>query len=95
MNAALRLVDSPVWSIVGWSLLHYLWVGAAIGVAAWLMKRAVRPLSPQVRYAVAVFLFATMAIAPVAIAWRVSENVHDAPATVALRTRKAGSERSL
>ncbi|RIK78916.1 MAG: hypothetical protein DCC68_14250 [Planctomycetota bacterium] len=72
MNAALRLVDSPAWTIAGWSLLHYLWIGAVLGVAAWLLRRAVRPLSPQARYAAAVATFAALAVAPPCIAWRVA-----------------------
>lgn len=72
MNAGLRLVDSPAWDIVGWSLLHYLWIGAALGGAAWLLRRAVRPLSPPARYAVAVATFAALAVAPPLVAWRVA-----------------------
>ena len=30
-------VDSPAWTIAGWSLLHYLWVGALIGGVAWML----------------------------------------------------------
>jgi beta-lactamase regulating signal transducer with metallopeptidase domain len=79
MNAALRLVDTEAWSIAGWSLLHYVWIGAVLGVLAWMVKRAARPLSPQARYAVAVLMLAALAIAPPVIAWRVTIHHTNAP----------------
>jgi len=66
------LVDSPAWTIAGWSLLHYLWVGTLIGGVAWTLKRAVRPLAPQARYAVAVVMCVLLAVAPPVVAWRVA-----------------------
>lgn len=71
-------VDSPAWTIAGWSLLHYLWVGALLGCVAWTLKRAVRPLAPQARYAVALLMFVLLAVAPPVVAWRVATQ----PATI-------------
>jgi hypothetical protein len=61
-----------VWLIVGWTMLHYLWVGAALGLGAWLARRIAERLVAPVRYAAALSCLALLAFAPVAIAWNVA-----------------------
>ena len=34
------LTASPVWTAAGWTMLHLVWVGAAIGLMAALLRRA-------------------------------------------------------
>jgi beta-lactamase regulating signal transducer with metallopeptidase domain len=55
------------WRLAGWTMLHYLWVGAALGLAAFAARRAVQGFSPQIRYGVAVACLALIAAAPIGI----------------------------
>ncbi len=66
MSDALRLVDHPLVSTLGWALLHFVWQGALIGLAAFVLLRLVRPRQASVRYLVGVTTLAAMLIAPVA-----------------------------
>ena len=50
-------VPHEVWGTAGWIMLHFLWVGTIVGLAAWTSRLAVRRLAPQVRYAVALAWF--------------------------------------
>lgn len=44
---------SPAWTALGWTFLHVLWIGAAIGLAASIARRAMRKASPEARHAAA------------------------------------------
>ncbi len=57
-----------VWRIAGWTMLHYLWVGALIGLTAALLRVALRCAAPGVRYALSLTALATLASSPVGIA---------------------------
>ncbi len=59
-----------VWLAIGWTMLHFLWVGGVIGIMAAIVSRMLRGASPEVRYGVALGTLALMALAPTAIAWR-------------------------
>jgi uncharacterized protein (TIGR03435 family) len=56
----------------GWTLVHFVWQGAAIAVAAAIALRLLRDASPRARYAIACFGLATMLAAPAATAWRLA-----------------------
>jgi beta-lactamase regulating signal transducer with metallopeptidase domain len=62
-----HLVDSPVWIAAGWTMLHLLWVGTAVGLAAALLRRLLSSASAVTRHAVALAFLAALAIAPAAI----------------------------
>ena len=51
---------------LAWSLIHFLWQGAALATVAAMGLRALRHQSPQARYAWACAAFALMTAAPVA-----------------------------
>ncbi|MGP0065221.1 MAG: M56 family metallopeptidase [Isosphaeraceae bacterium] len=69
MNANL-LTASPAWTAAGWTMLHLLWVGTAIGLASALLRRLLRSARPELRYAIAMLGLASLAITPLAIfAW--------------------------
>lgn len=59
---------SLAWTIAGWTMLHFLWVGSLIGAASAAGRRALRRYGPEVRYAFALASLASLAIAPLAIA---------------------------
>ena len=52
---------SRIWLATGWTMLHFLWLGAAMGVAAWLLRRVLRPLGPQVCYVALLVILLGMA----------------------------------
>jgi WD40 repeat protein/beta-lactamase regulating signal transducer with metallopeptidase domain len=59
-----------VWLAIGWTMLHFLWVGGLIGITAAVALRALRDASPELRYGVALGALALLALAPAAIGWR-------------------------
>ncbi len=63
---------TTLWQLVGWTMLHFLWVGGAIGILAAIARRAIRSASPEVRHAAAVLSLALLVLAPGAIAWRLN-----------------------
>ena len=65
MSDALRLLDHPLSSALGWSLVHFVWQGALIGLAAFILLRGVRPAQSHTRYAIGVGALMVMFLAPV------------------------------
>ena len=59
---------SRPWLLVGWTMLHFLWVGGLLGLAAAALRRALRGARPEVRYSVAMLGLAALAVAPAVIA---------------------------
>jgi beta-lactamase regulating signal transducer with metallopeptidase domain len=51
--------------VLGRALLHFLWIGAVIGLAAALLLQLLRNARPQVRYAVACLSLLACALAPI------------------------------
>ncbi|WP_243287316.1 M56 family metallopeptidase [Geothrix terrae] len=66
MNPLLSVVREPWAQSLGWSLLHFLWQGAALGLLAWLGLALLRGASARTRYGVACAALLLMAAAPVA-----------------------------
>jgi len=67
------LTNSPVWTAAGWTMLHMVWVGAAIGLVAALARRLLKPVRPEVRYGVALVCLLGLWVSPAAIFIRVFE----------------------
>jgi beta-lactamase regulating signal transducer with metallopeptidase domain len=63
MNVA-WLTTLPVWTALGWTMLHLLWVGAAIGLASAMGRRLLRRARPESRYGVALACLLILAAAP-------------------------------
>ncbi len=61
---------NELWRLAGWTMLHYVWVGLAIGAVAMLVRIALRRTSPLVRYSAQLMMFALLAFAPLVIAAR-------------------------
>ena len=53
MNTSLQLGGVELWQLAGWTMLHFLWVGSLIGLAAAIGRVIVRRAAPSVRYAAA------------------------------------------
>jgi beta-lactamase regulating signal transducer with metallopeptidase domain len=67
------LTTSPIWTAVGWTMLHLVWVGAAIGLVAALMRRLLKSARSKARYVVALTCLLALAFTPVLIFVRVFE----------------------
>jgi beta-lactamase regulating signal transducer with metallopeptidase domain len=77
------MTASPVWTAAGWTMLHLLWVGATIGLAAASLRRLARSARPELRYAIALLGLGTLAVAPVMIfVWVFEPAEVPAPPTV-------------
>jgi beta-lactamase regulating signal transducer with metallopeptidase domain len=82
----LTLADADLWSIAGWTMVHFLWLGALVGVAAGACRLMLRRANANLRYAVMVVSLAALVALPVGIAaWLVrnSEPSSAGPAVVA------------
>ena len=62
----LVLDTSRAWLLLGWSMIHFLWVGGAVLIATGVLRLLLQRATPNVRYAVAV---ATLAVILVASPW--------------------------
>ena len=61
------LTTSPVWTAAGWTMLHVVWVGAAIGVIAAVAGRLLKSARAETRYGVALVFLLAMAVSPILI----------------------------
>ena len=66
MNPLLSLVQEPWAQALGWTLLHFLWQGALLGLLAWLSLALLRGASAKVRYGAACAFLLLMVAAPAA-----------------------------
>ena len=60
------MIGSRLWQIAGWTMLHYFWVGAALGVLALLVRQRLRPAAAGVRYLFALGSLLLLSMAPLA-----------------------------
>jgi len=72
--------------VAGWTLVHFAWQGALVGLAVALALRLLRHAAPQARYAMACLALAAMFVLPGATAWRLSTTT-EAGARVAAARR--------
>ena len=68
MNVLEILAGLDWWFVAGWTMLHYLWLGLAVGVTAGASRLVLRRASAQVRYGVAVVWLVVLALLPAGIA---------------------------
>ena len=73
-------MGSPLWVAAGWTMVHFYWIGAALGFAGLLGRRALRAARPEARYALALSILAAMAVAPAAtFAWVYEPSLRSSP----------------
>jgi beta-lactamase regulating signal transducer with metallopeptidase domain len=68
MNAPLQFDTAHLWHIAGWTMVHYLWIGAIAAVAALLLRWLLRSASPNSRYVSALACLLLLATMPIGIA---------------------------
>src|SRR5688500_931050 len=59
------LLEHPLVIRLGWTLLHFVWQGAAIAVVLVVLLQLTRSAKPRVRYALSCAALVVMAICPV------------------------------
>jgi len=67
------LIPASLWNAVAWALLHFLWQGALVTLAAAVALTLLRGHDARVRYAVASGSLAVAAVIPVVTVWSVWE----------------------
>lgn len=65
MNTFTSLLDSALLSTLGWTLVHFLWQGAATGLLYALLRHWLRNKSPRARYNLAMLTLMTLALLPI------------------------------
>ena len=65
MTTFLALVRHPLAQTLGWTLIHFLWQGAALGLLAWLAQGLLSRASAKARYGLACAFLMLMVAAPV------------------------------
>ncbi|HKT32581.1 MAG TPA: M56 family metallopeptidase [Gammaproteobacteria bacterium] len=65
MSTFTTLLDSALLSTLGWTLVHFLWQGAAAGLLYALLRHWLRNKSPVARYNLAMLTLMTLALLPI------------------------------
>src|SRR5215216_3189429 len=66
MNAVEALLAKPVFQALGWTLLHFIWQGAALAALYATMSVFLRRCAASIRYSVACGALAMMLVIPLA-----------------------------
>ena len=80
------MTGSRPWLTAGWTMLHFLWIGGALGLAAAAGRLVLRRAAPEVRYGFALLCLASMAVAPAAIGLYLSGTTEPRAAAAIPRT---------
>jgi beta-lactamase regulating signal transducer with metallopeptidase domain len=74
MNAYLPLNAIELWHVAGWTMVHFLWLGALLGAAAAVSRLFLRRTSANVRYALMLVWLIALATLPIGIATWLCKN---------------------
>src|SRR5882724_10369013 len=76
MNTSWQLGGVELWQLAGWTMLHFIWVGSLMGLAAAICRVISRRAAPSVRYAVALGCLLMLAGSPGGIAaWLIAHGI--------------------
>ncbi|CAN5613989.1 hypothetical protein BH23PLA1_BH23PLA1_13980 [soil metagenome] len=70
LNSSPDLQLQRAWWVIGWTMLHYLWIGGSIGLFAAAGRLWLRASGPDLRHGFSLACLVVLAIAPVGIAVR-------------------------
>ena len=73
------MIGMRLWQIAGWTMLHYLWVGAAVGAPALLARQRLLAAGANARYLAALGSLVLLSVAPVPIAVWVAQKLVPLP----------------
>ena len=65
-----RLTEFPWWPAIGWTMIHFLWIGTLIGLLAWAGRLLLRQSRPQIRYCFSAGCLLVLAASPGLILWQ-------------------------
>lgn len=82
---------SDIWLRLGWTMLHYLWVGALISAIAYPGRRLLSPCNPNTRYFYALTTLILLSIAPPVIFLNISLDPESNSLALATNTSSAAS----
>lgn len=64
----------PLVESLGWTLIHFVWQGAAVGLIFALLMRACRHTSPNLRYVIGLVCMCALLLLPIATYWYVYQS---------------------
>src|SRR5262245_7048981 len=79
MNALNHLLANPAMEALGWTLLHFLWQGAAAALLLAATIPLLRRASSHVRYTAACLIWTLMALSPAVTFWVIYPNQLQSP----------------
>ena len=59
----------PEWQAIGWTMIHFLWIGTLVGLVTFVGRLALHRCRPQMRYVFLVGCFVLLAAAPWPLLW--------------------------
>jgi beta-lactamase regulating signal transducer with metallopeptidase domain len=74
MNTYLPSTGFDLWHIAGWTMIHFLWLGTLVALAAFLCRWMLRRASANVRYAISLACLALFAALPILVAAWLHQN---------------------
>ncbi len=90
MTPLLSLVSQPWAHTLGWTLLHFIWQGAVLGLLAWVALALLRGADAKLRYSVACAFLVLMVVAPIAT-YLLLKQPEPPPATLVLTAEAQAS----
>ncbi|MGI9455831.1 MAG: hypothetical protein ACR2NU_04675, partial [Aeoliella sp.] len=57
-----------LWQLAGWTMIHFLWIGAALAAMTALFRLPLGRVAPAIRYAVTLVCFFAISTAPLVVA---------------------------
>jgi len=91
MTPILSPLQHPLAQTLGWTLLHFLWQGTALGLLAWLALALLRCGSAKARYGMACAFLVLMVLTPILTYGTLRPQGVSPAATLALSVEAAGS----
>src|SRR5438045_3286073 len=68
MNANLFATDANAWNLAGWTMIHFLWLGALVALMAFAGRWLFRRTPANIRYAFALACLGVLTALPIGIA---------------------------
>src|SRR5436853_811106 len=75
MNTILFASDVNAWNLAGWTMIHFLWLGALVALFAFAGRWLLRRTPANIRYAFALACLSLLAALPIAIATWLHQNL--------------------
>ena len=84
MNEIEALLEKPVFQALGWTLFHFLWQGALVGLGMLAANVALKKRAAETRYAAACVALVLLLAAPAVTFWLLVSSAPESSARVAV-----------